>query len=85
MTSRITKLLLVKLTTMSPLLTLISLKGLVVSPVLMPRRGEVKRPRQVGATAAIELRPQNGDAGLMVRGRCAMHAVYVSFFRCSEF
>ncbi len=76
-TSRTIKLLLVKLTIMSPPLTLISSKALVGSLELMLRRGEAKRHRQVGATVATERRHQNGGVGLMVLGLCAMHVVYV--------
>ena len=77
MTSRTTNLLLVKLTTMSLILTWISLKVLVGSLALMLKRGEAKRRRRVGATVAIELRRRNGGVDLMVRGRCAMLAVFV--------
>ena len=80
MTSRIIKLLPVKLTIMSLTLTLINLRVLVGSLVLMQRRGEAKRHHRVGATVAIELRRRNGGVGLMVRGRCAMLAVYVRSF-----
>lgn len=64
---------------MNPTLTLISLKVLVDSLVLMLRRGEVEQHRQVGATAAIELRRPSGDVGLTVRGRCATPVVCVRF------
>ena len=77
MISRIIKLLLVKLTTTSPSLTLISSMALVASPVPMPKSGEAGRHPQVGATAAIELRRRSGDVGLMVQGLCAMLVVYV--------
>ena len=80
MTSRITKLLPVKLTIMSLTLTLISLRVLVGLLVLTRRRGEAKRHHRVGATVAIEPRRQNGGVGLMVRGRCAMLAVYVRIY-----
>ena len=80
MISRITKLLLVKLTIMSLILTLINSRVLVGSLVLMRRRGEAKRHHRVGATVAIELRPLNGGVGLMVRGRCATLAVYVRVY-----
>ena len=77
MTSRITKLLPVKLTIMSLTLTLINSRVLVGSLVLMRKRGEVKRHHRVGATVAIEPRRRNGGVGLMVHERCAMLAVYV--------
>lgn len=80
MTSRITKLLLVKLTIMSLILTLINLRVLVGSLVLMRRKGEAKPHHQVGATVATELRRLSGGVGLMVRGRCAMLAVYVRVY-----
>ena len=80
MISRITNPLPVKLTIMSLILTLINLRVLVDSLVLMRRRGEAKRHHRVGATVAIELRRLNGGVGLMVRGRCAMLAVYVRFY-----
>ena len=54
-----------------------SLKVLVASLVLMPRRGEVKRQRPVDATVAIELRHRNGGVGLTVRSRYVTLAVYV--------
>ena len=80
MTSRISKLLPMKPTTMNPTLTLISLKVLVNSMVLMLRRGEAERHRQVGATAVTELRRRSGDVGLMARGRCATLVVYVCIY-----
>ena len=80
MTSRIIKLLLVKLTIMSLILTWINSRVLVGSLVLMRRKGEAKRHHRVGATVATEQKRQNGGAGLMVRGRYAMPAVYVRFY-----
>ena len=52
-----------------------SLKVLVVSLVLMPRRGEAKWDRPIGATVAIELRHRNGGLALMVRSRYVTIAV----------
>ena len=80
MISRITKLLLVRLTTTNLPLTLISSKVLVGSLVPMLRRGGAKRHRRVGVTVAIELRRRNGGVGLMARGRYAMLAVYVCVY-----
>ena len=77
MISKITKLLLVKLTITNPSLTLISSMALVGSPVPMPRRGEAGRHPRVGATAAIEPRRRSGDVGLMVQELYAMLAAYV--------
>lgn len=62
----------------NPTLTLISLKALVDSLMLMLRRGEVEWHRQEGAIAAIELRRRSGDVALMVRGRCATLVVYIT-------
>ena len=80
MISRTTKLLPVNQTTTILILTLISLKVLADSLVLMLKRGEAERHRRVGVTAAIELRRQSGGVALMAREHCATLVVYVSIY-----
>ena len=79
-TSRITKLLLVKLTTMTQTLTWTNSMVLAGSQVLTLRRGEEERHRRVGAIAAIEPKRLSGGVAPMVRERCATLVVYVCVY-----